>query len=234
MELGVVGASGRMGQSLRQVLLSEKDWNLVFGVARGPLDGFGLHIKDFSNLKISDLTPSGVDVVIDFSLPEISLLAMNWCCENGVPIVSGTTGFNGREKKQIEKMAQRGRILHSPNMSLGIAVLREAMKSLSVLSDFKFEVSEAHHVHKKDSPSGTALMLKEDLQNIAGREVPVQACRQGEVLGEHTVYVRSDQEVLSFKHEATDRSLFARGALRAASWLFAQKKNGLYSLRDMF
>ena len=229
MELGVVGASGRMGQSLRQVVLSDKDWNLVFGLARRPVEGFGQHVEDFSSLN-SD----GVDVVIDFSLPEISLAAMKWCCENEIPIVSGTTGFSQNEKKQIEEMAQKGRVLYSPNMSLGIATLCEAMKSLSSLQGFEFEIDEVHHIHKKDNPSGTALMLKENLQEITGREVSIKAHRQGEVLGEHTVYVRSNQEVLSFKHEAKDRSLFARGALHAASWLVAQKKNGLYSLNDMF
>ncbi|WP_374029484.1 4-hydroxy-tetrahydrodipicolinate reductase [Bdellovibrio bacteriovorus] len=124
-------------------------------------------------------------------------------------------------------------MLWSSNMSLGVAVLNEALKSLSAISHFDFQIEELHHNKKKDKPSGTAITLQENLEKAVGRELPeALAIRGGGIFGVHKIYAMSDEEVLTFEHTALNRTVFAKGAVQAAEWLVKQKP-GLYQIRDV-
>ena len=229
LTLGIVGVSGRMGQALQELLHEKNEWDLVLGVSQTKIDQVKRWEKNFQNLEKIDL-----DVLIDFSLPEISIEAMGWASQWGVPVVSGTTGFNEEQWQQVRRYSDKTRILWSANMSLGVAVLKKALETLSSVSDFDFQIQESHHKFKKDSPSGTALMLQERLEKIVGKTLPpVLAARGGGVLGEHQVLALGQTESLCFSHKAVDRKVFAQGAIKAAGWIVSQKQNGLYSFDDM-
>ena len=194
-------------------------------------------------------------VVIDFTAPAVTARHAQACAANGHALVVGTTGLGVAEMAALQAAAVRVPVLHARNMSLGITVLTELVRQATALlgTDFDVEVTEAHHRHKKDAPSGTALQLGEAAATARGRrleDVAVYAraglaaagrpagaigfasLRAGAIVGDHTVLLAGAEEQLELTHRATDRALFARGALRAAGWL-AGKPAGLYSLREV-
>ncbi len=235
IKLGVIGASGRMGQLISELACVEKKWSLIFGIGRNEKLGFKYYFKNLKEIECLEIEKDSVDVLIDFSSVEVSMGAMAWAARTGIPVVSGTTGFSKKNWEEINRWAQKTRILWAPNMSLGVAALKKSLQGLSLVSGFEFQIHESHHTEKKDSPSGTALMLQEELKEIAKeKDVPIFSTRKKEDIGQHVVLALGEEEVLSFEHRATDRKVFARGALRAASWIISQKKRGLYSLEDVF
>jgi 4-hydroxy-tetrahydrodipicolinate reductase len=197
----------------------------------------------------------GSQVVIDFTAPSVTARHAQACAAGGHALVVGTTGLGAAEMAALQAAAVRVPVLHARNMSLGITVLTELVRQATALlgPDFDVEVTEAHHRHKKDAPSGTALQLGEAAATARGRrleDVAVYAraglaaagrpagaigfasLRAGAIVGDHTVLLAGAEEQLELTHRATDRALFARGALRAAGWL-AGKPAGLYSLREV-
>jgi 4-hydroxy-tetrahydrodipicolinate reductase len=194
------------------------------------------------------------DVAIDFTVPATTAVHAAACAAHGKALVVGTTGLTDAQYGALGAAARRTAVLYGRNMSLGVAILTELVRQASALtgSGFDIEISEAHHRDKRDAPSGTALQLGEAaaagrglaLHDVAssGRTGPdsrrqpgsigFASLRGGGIVGEHTVLFAADEEVLELTHRATDRALFARGALRAAEWL-AGKPPGLYALRDV-
>lgn len=195
------------------------------------------------------------EVAIDFTAPVATERHAQACSAGGHALVVGTTGLGDRERAALKTAAGTIPVLYARNMSLGVTVLTELVRQAALLlgPDFDAEITEAHHRHKKDAPSGTALQLGEALAAARGLHladiavygrsgisptsrpngaIGFAAIRAGAIVGDHTVVLAGAEEVLELTHRATDRALFARGALRAAGWL-AGKPAGLYSLRDV-
>ena len=210
-------------------LAPEFDLNVTGGVARG-----GKMIAGFATVEHpTQLDPALADVVIDFSLPEMTAAVASWCADRKIPLVSGVTGVTKEHKDHLAKTAKVSPVLWAPNMSLGVAVMARMLAEFSRLEGFQFQIEELHHVHKKDKPSGTALFLQEKLKSAVGNDVPAPlAIRGGGIFGIHRAWAMGEEEVITLEHNAMNRRVFARGALRAAVWLLDQKP-GLYTMDDV-
>ena len=218
IRIGLSGASGRMGQSIANLVSSEKQ--------------FQISARYDSRSSLEKWNPSSLSAVIDFSLPHVLSSVLEWCQHNKKPLVSGTTGLTLEEHQKIKQASSVIPLLWAPNTSLGIACLNEWLKTLpQALKNWNIQIEETHHQFKKDKPSGTALFLQQTLKN-KGIETPEpQSIRKGDVKGIHEVFLESPEEILSLKHTALDRKVFARGALKAVEWIIHQKP-GLYSIKD--
>jgi len=202
-----------------------------------------------------ELTPdlAGAQVAIDFSRPDLSLRALNVCRAARVPIVIGTTGHGAEFDARVAAASRDIAVLVAPNTSLGIAVALELVRiaAQALPADFDIEIVEAHHKHKVDAPSGTALALADsaakargldpNADTLPGRagqalrrpgEIGIASIRAGDIVGTHTVLFAGTGERLTVGHEATDRSVFAHGAIRAAGWLASQKP-GRYTMANV-
>lgn len=259
----VLGASGRMGTALIRLIAAGGEHQLVgaLGEPGDPslgrdagqvagLDPLGVMITD-------DLAAAldGCHVAIDFTAAVVTARHAQACAADGHALVVGTTGLGAAELAALQAAARRIPVLHARNMSLGITVLTELVRQAVTLlgPGFDVEITEAHHRHKKDSPSGTALQLGEAAAAARGQQltdvavhgrsglattaraegaIGFASVRGGAIVGDHTVLLAGAEELLELTHRATDRTLFARGALRAASWLVGQPA-GLYSLREV-
>lgn len=218
IKIGLVGASGRMGQEIGNLMT--KDSPYEFFLARGRKD------------KLDVPEAAKVDVWIDFSTPEALPEVLKIAKKHKKPVVCGTTGLTDKEKKLLKKYSESIPVLWASNMSLGVAVLNRALQVFAAISEFDFQIEEIHHNRKKDRPSGTAITLQENLEKVLGRELPpVVSIRGGGVFGEHKIMAMSDEEVITFEHSALNRTVFARGALKAAQWMVGQKP-GYYSIQD--
>ena len=183
-----------------------------------------------------DKLPSKPDFLIDFTLPEGTRVAAQWCAENGVPMVSGVTGLPDDVVDSVRAAADKVAVLWSPNLSLGVNLLADlAGRAGAVLADdVPVHIEDIHHQWKKDAPSGTALMLGERVGEGRGGEesaIDYDSVREGEVIGVHTVTFRMDGEEFDLVHRAHDRAIYALGAINAGQWLMAQPP-GYYSARD--
>lgn len=178
------------------------------------------------------------DVVIDFSLPEGTEQVLDAVVSYNKPLVCGVSGLNDAQMTTLENAARVVPVLYDRNMSLGVAVLERVLREAVVAlgPGFDVEISETHHVHKKDAPSGTALKLGEAVAEARGDSdtsaIRYEVERRGEVPGDHEITLRSPTEVLRLTHSVTTRQVFADGALRAARWL-VNREAGLYSMADV-
>jgi len=258
----VTGAAGRMGKQIISLLLEEDGIEVVgateidghpsVGNDVGEIIGKGkIGVLVSDNL---DKAASRADVVVDFTHPNSTLDAASYASSKGKPMVIGTTGFNPDEKVRLEKLATGFPCVISPNMSIGVNVMFEITKKLAELlgNEFDIEVIEAHHRHKKDSPSGTAMRLGEIIAESTGRnfsnvakferhghvgerglnEIGIQAIRGGDIIGEHSVWFCGNGERVELTHRATNRDNFARGAIRALRWIIG-KPPGVYTMRNV-
>lgn len=218
IKIGLLGATGRMGQEIARLLEDTKGVQLILSVG--------------SKTKVDSDKAQSVDVWIDFSTPEVLEKALQTAVKNKQAYVCGTTGLSEKQKKSLEKAGKQIPVLWSPNMSLGVAVLNEALKVLGGLPRFDFQIEEIHHIHKKDKPSGTALTLQQNLEKAVGRKLPEPlSIRGGGVFGVHKIFALSPEEVITFEHTALNRTVFARGAVQAAQWI-AEQKPGFYTMKD--
>ena len=251
INLAITGCMGRMGQQLIKSTISDKNFKLV-----------ALTENRIINKQISGIKPGlntensfkNANVIIDFTVPECTFEVLKIAAKLKKRVVIGTTGFSKKEENLIKKYARKIPILKAGNMSLGINLLMylTEIASKSLGDNFLSKVSEIHHVHKKDHPSGTALMLgkgiavgkKKDFYKLLGKKylnkksfpyskkINFNSIRKGEVIGEHEVTFSSGKEIITLNHEAFDRALYSEGAFTAAKWLM-NKKSGLYSMRDV-
>jgi 4-hydroxy-tetrahydrodipicolinate reductase len=172
------------------------------------------------------------DVVVDFSLPDamthLAQLILNQDSKKPMPAIAiGSTGWQGHQNQILEDLSKRTCVLVASNFSIGVAALHAALARVSaalIQRGYAPFMVERHHIHKKDSPSGTALALQRSVSPLGPGNVPVHSIRAGEIIGDHTVSFISAGDELMFSHSAKDRSIFARGALQAAIWLVEQKK----------
>ncbi len=185
-----------------------------------------------------DAIVNAADVVIDFSLPEATATVLEAVLRHGKPLVCGVSGLDDRMVDRLDQTAARIPVVYDRNMSLGIAVLERAVRDAAATlgPDFAIEISETHHQHKKDAPSGTALKLGEAIAEERGESgtgsVHFEVERRGEVPGDHEVIMQSASERLTFAHSVTTRQVFADGAIRAARWVVSQAP-GRYQMRDV-
>lgn len=220
LRIGLVGASGRMGQEILKLAAESNKYEVCAEVNR-------------SNGSLSNVKGSSIDVIIDVSLPEGFQAALEWCVKNKKPLVSGTTGLSTQQLKAIEKAGMQIPILWSPNMSIGIAMLQRALSAMGHCDGFDLVIEETHHKRKKDRPSGTAILLKKTIEQKMKRKIDEPlSMRGGGVFGIHKVHFLSEDEALCFEHQALNRRVFASGALTAAEWLF-KKKPSVYKMADV-
>ena len=194
------------------------------------------------------------DVIVDFTVPKCTLEILKIASKLNKRVVIGTTGFTQKEEGLIKKFSKKIPILKAGNMSLGVNLLMylTEITSKSLSEDYLSKIFEIHHKHKKDYPSGTALMLGKGIakgrsKNLLklmgkkflnkksfpyGEKINFKSIRKGEIIGEHEVKFSSGKEIITLNHEAFDRALYSDGALTAAKWLM-NKKTGLYSMRDL-
>ena len=251
IKLTITGCLGRMGQQLIKSAKNSKNFKLV-----------SLTENRIINKKICGLRPQlnsvsafkNANVIIDFTIPKCTLEVLKIASKLKKKVVIGTTGFSKKEENSIKKYSKKIPILKAGNMSLGINLLMHLTEiaSESLGDNFLSKIFEVHHKHKKDHPSGTALMLgkgiatgkNKDFYNLMGKKylnkktfpyskkINFNSIRKGEIVGNHKVFFSSGKETITLDHEAFDRALYSEGALTSAKWLMG-KKPGLYSMRNI-
>jgi 4-hydroxy-tetrahydrodipicolinate reductase len=260
--IAITGAAGRMGKNLLQAVLDAPETTLgaaiinpsssLIGADIGELVGAGkLQVAAVGQLAA---VVDSFDVLIDFTSIELTLANLEFCRVNGKAIVIGTTGFSDEQKSQIAEAGKTIPVVFAPNMSVGVnlcfKLLEVAAKVLA--EDYDIEVIEAHHRHKVDAPSGTALRLGEVVAQALGRDLSECAVygreghtgarpakqigfatiRAGDIVGDHTVLFATEGERIEITHKASSRMTFAKGAVRAASWL-EMHDQGLFDMQDV-
>lgn len=261
----LIGATGRMGTAIVRESVrasaAARSLDVVAAVASPGSKSQGLDVGDIAGVKalgvrvLDELPPdlAQAQVAIDFSRPDLSLRALNVCRAARVPIVIGTTGHGSEFEARIAAASRDIAVLVAPNTSIGVAVAQELVRiaARALPAEFDIEIIEAHHKHKLDAPSGTALALAESAarargldpneDTFSGRagqgarregEIGIASVRAGDIVGTHTVLFAGLGERLTVAHEATDRSIFAIGAIRAAVWLATQKP-GRYTMANV-
>ena len=251
INLAITGCMGRMGQQIIKSTKLDKNFNLITITESKKIN------KKINGIKISLNTKEAfkkADLIIDFTIPKCTLEVLKIAVKLKKKVVIGTTGFTKSEENLIKKFSKKIPILKAGNMSLGINLLMYLTEIASGALEKKFlsKIFEVHHKHKKDYPSGTALMLgrgiaigkNKNFYNLLGKKflnkktfpygskINFNSIRKGEVIGEHEVRFSSGKEIITLNHEAFDRALYSEGALSAARWLI-NKKPGLYSMRDL-
>lgn len=262
IRIAVVGAAGRMGKALIQAVTeaegftlgaaTERPGSTLVGADAGELAGvgrLGVAIQDQLE-KVTD----DFDVVIDFTAPVVTLGHLEVCLAKGKRMVIGTTGFSDEQKATLQAAAEQIALILAPNMSVGVNLCFKLLDlAARVLGDdVDIEVIEAHHRHKVDAPSGTALRMGEVVANALGRDlkecavygregitgerdrktIGFETIRAGDVVGDHTVLFAAMGERVEITHKASSRMTFANGAVRGAGWLM-QRDDGLYDMQDV-
>ncbi|GHA73338.1 4-hydroxy-tetrahydrodipicolinate reductase [Cognatilysobacter bugurensis] len=227
----VHGATGRMGQALMRLGAQRPDATIVAAVSRGmPAQRVVDGVPHFAASELHGAP--AFDVAIDFSLPQGVDGVLALCLERGAAFVSGTTGLEDGQRGSLQAASERIPVLWASNFSLGVAVLGELVeRAAAVLPGWDCDIVEAHHVHKQDAPSGTALTLG-GFAELGGAQPRYASLRAGDIVGEHTVQFATAGERIELIHRATNREVFAHGALHAAVRL-ASRRPGLYRVRDV-
>jgi len=264
LKIGVAGASGRMGKEIIKVIHTRAqergDVNLSSAVVHDKSSFLGVDAGTLAGLPaldlhlVADLASADFDVLIDFSQIASTLENIQYCVDNGKSIVIGTTGFDADQKKKIESAAQSIPVVFAPNMSVSVNLAFHLIDiAARVIGDeTDIEIIEAHHKHKVDAPSGTALRMGEIAANAVGRdlaecgvfareghtgvrdpkEIGFSTVRAGSIIGDHTVMFADDSERLEITHKSQNRSTYAVGSVRAARWIQGQSA-GLYDMQDV-
>lgn len=262
IRLAVLGAAGRMGRAVISLVLDDSRFELVAAHSR-PGSGYVgsdaavLAARPPSGVKVQDDIGNvlgAADVAIEFTRPEFTLEIARHCAEAGCALVSGTTGMDAKQRRELEDVAGKLPVFWAPNMSIGVNLLLAALEHVAANLDgaYDAEIVEAHHRHKVDAPSGTAIALGEVLAKANGEaleslaengrfgrpgprksgKIGFHAIRGGEIIGEHDVRLIAAGEEIRLGHTAYNRGAFAAGALRAAHWLRGRKP-GFYGMGDL-
>ena len=261
MKTVVAGSSGRMGRMLVEAVLASPDLQLhgALDVAGSPALGqdAGAFLGRATGVTISadlEATLAGADVLIDFTRPEGTLAHLTACTRLGVKAVVGTTGFSDEQKAQIAELARTMALVMAPNMSVGVNVVLKLLDvaARALNEGYDIEVIEAHHRHKVDAPSGTALKMGEVLAQALGRDLKTcgvfaregvtgerdpssigfATIRGGDIVGDHTVLFAGTGERIEISHRSSSRAGYAQGSLRAARFLAGQR-TGLFGMNDV-
>ncbi|WP_317201290.1 4-hydroxy-tetrahydrodipicolinate reductase [Janthinobacterium sp.] len=261
LKIAIAGAGGRMGRILIEAVLDAPDATLSGALDRAGSANVGSDAAAFlgkpSGVLISaELAEglAGADFLIDFTRPEGSLQHLAYCAEHGIKMIIGTTGFDAAGKAAIAAAAEKTAIVFAPNMSVGVNVTLKLLElaAQNLAEGYDIEIIEAHHRHKVDAPSGTALKMGEVVAGALGRElkdcavygregvtgerdpstIGFATIRGGDIIGDHTVLFAGIGERIEISHKSSSRASYAHGALRAARFL-ADKSSGLYDMQDV-
>ncbi|MGI9330477.1 MAG: 4-hydroxy-tetrahydrodipicolinate reductase [Gammaproteobacteria bacterium] len=262
MQVAVFGATGRMGQALLRLIALADDLQLAGAVTEAGDSALGRDAGQAAGLPVCGIVLTdkpaqalaAADVAIDFTLPAAAGANASACAAAHVPLVMGTTGLDGAGEAALQSAAGQIAVLYGRNMSLGVNLLTELVRLAAgaLGEEYDIEILEAHHRHKVDAPSGTALQLGEAAAD--GRQRPIDevavyarhgqtgarergtigfaSLRGGSLAGDHSVLLAADDEVIQLSHHAVNRDVFARGALQAARWL-VDRGPGLYGMRQV-
>lgn len=247
LEVMVNGCSGKMGQIVCDLVEQSKDFVLKCGFDRNVTGEFAFPVFN----KIENITEKP-DVIIDFSVPVATFNILEYAVSNHVPIVIATTGFSEEEEEKIKEYSKKIPIFKSANMSYDIMIMRKLLQWLApLLKDTDIEITETHHNRKIDSPSGTAQMLADSINDSLENtlhceynrhdkrekrdtnEIGMHSIRGGNIVGEHVVQFFGEFETFELKHTSYSRNVFAEGALKASEFLIKQSA-GFYTMEDMF
>ncbi|WP_421779399.1 4-hydroxy-tetrahydrodipicolinate reductase [Kiloniella litopenaei] len=261
-KIGIVGCAGRMGRMLTDVIGRTDNCEVFGGTELPGSPNLGKDLGELAGIGTIDVKVGddplalfeACDVVIDFSVPEATLNHAKLAAKTGCSLVVGTTGMTHEQVAELEAATTTTSIVFARNMSLGVNLLMSIVEQVaaSLDEDYDIEVVEMHHRHKVDSPSGTALALGEaaaagrgvDLDKVADKvrdgiigarkrgDIGFATLRGGDVVGDHSVIFAADGERIELGHRASNREVFARGAVKAANWLEG-KENGFYDMRDV-
>lgn len=250
----ISGAAGKMGVKVRRAAASRGDVKPVCGVdLKSDLKNPDFPVyPSFDDLtkEVGDARKAA-DVIIDFSAPSALGGVLGFAVKHGVPVVLCTTGYDEKDEERIKAAAEKTAVFRTDNTSAGVYALKRAVKLVAeILGGFDVEIIEKHHNEKKDAPSGTALAIAEVVKSVRKdcyavygrngftgardrREIGVHSVRGGNVVGEHQVIFAGNDETVTITHCATDKNVFASGAIDAAVFI-ADKKSGLYGMEDLF
>jgi len=258
-KLIVIGAAGRMGKRIISLAIESSRFDIIAAVEKKNHPDIGKDAglvaqAELLNVKLNSTYPAGANVAIDFSQPEAADKTINYCADNNVALVLGTTGLSDAQREKIKAASAKTPIMYATNMSVGMNVLFSLVGKVAAMlgEDYDIEIIEQHHRFKKDAPSGSALTLAENICKATGRSFPdslthgrrgkdalrqkgdigMHAVRAGDITGKHEVIFSTLGETVTISHTAHSRDTFARGALRAAEWV-VDRKPALYSMADV-
>lgn len=234
IKIGICGCAGKMGTRIFNLASDDRDIEVVMGLEAKGHPSIGSKI---GRGKVSDDCGEikSVDVLIDFTTPEATMEHLAAAVRHNRSIVIGTTGLSDEQVEKIGEAAKKIPVVFSPNMSIGVNLLfrlvKEAAGKLS--EDYRIKIAEAHHIHKKDAPSGTAKKLAQIIKEASMREVgDIKSIREGEIVGDHKVTFESPYDIIELSHSAKTRDIFAKGAIAAAKFV-AGKRPKLYDMQDV-
>ena len=259
LNIAIPGVSGRMGKSIAISCTQTDNTRLSVATERPESSLIGVDVGDLIsidplNIIIQAQLSTDFDVLIDFTTPNVTMTHLQYCLQHHKSMVIGTTGFDTEQLHFIQQASKEISIVKAPNMSVGVNLCFKLLEIASqVLKDeVDIEIIEAHHRHKVDAPSGTALKMGEIIAQTLGRDlkecavygregqtgtrerstIGFESIRAGDIVGDHTVLFADEGERIEITHKASSRMTFAKGALRAAHWL-RDKKSGIYDMQDV-
>ncbi len=232
IKLVVSGACGKMGSRIISLASADREIKVILGLEKKDHSMIG---KMVGEIKISD-TPEEIkdtDVLVEFTNPQATLEHLNFALKYKKPVVIGTTGLSDEQKEIVKRASEDIPIVFSPNMSVAVNLLfRLTKEAAEILSDYSANITEAHHIHKKDAPSGTAKRLVEIVREEGLEIKDIKSIREDEIVGDHEIILDSAFDTIKLSHSAKTRDIFAKGALEAVKWV-VNKRNGLYSMDDV-
>ena len=218
VRIALSGANGRMGTSLQKL------------INKSPV--LKLTAKAHKKSCFKNWQDKQIDGMIDFSAPAFFSISLDWAVQHKKAFVSGTTGLNAKQKKEMKKASQKIPLFYSENMSPGIFLMSQWMHAL-FNPELKILLEDIHHKDKKDKPSGTALRLKNNLPSFLHKNLKIKSYRQGKEFGTHRLTIQNKEEILILEHRALNRELFSKGALQALLFIL-NKKQGYYDLNQLY
>lgn len=233
IKLAISGARGRMGQAIAKLAEVDPEIEITTLLEHAGHPDIG---QTFTNVELTGNNAhiSGCGALIEFTLPDGTLTNLRAAVRYQVPTIIGTTGFTTEQLAEIKECATKVPVVLASNMSIGVNTLFKLIEIAGAkIHPHSIHISETHHVHKKDKPSGTAKTMAQTAEKASGLTITdIEALREGEVIGDHTIRFESEEDVLTISHHAKDRAMFARGAITAAKFL-QNKKAGLYTMQDV-
>lgn len=236
IKLAVSGCRGRMGARITHLALADNAFEVTTLLEHPghpkknePVEGIAVSTNN------DDL--AGCDVLIEFTLPDATLQNLEACVKHNVKMVIGTTGFTPEQVGKIEAASKKIPIVFSSNMSVGVNIFFKLLEHLTRMlpAEYAAKIIEAHHIHKKDAPSGTAKTLASIIEENSSRKVPhadIDSVREGEIIGDHEIIFAGPEDIITIKHHAKNRDIFAKGSLVAAKFL-NDKSSGLFDMQKV-
>jgi 4-hydroxy-tetrahydrodipicolinate reductase len=234
IKLAISGACGKMGSRIADLAAKDPDFKIAVCLERSACVDLGLE-KHGTKVIDDVVAVKDVDVIIEFTCPEATVDHLKKAKAYKKAMVIGTTGLKENETEEIKKASLDIPLVYAPNMSVGVNIVFDLVRRAAAgLSGYTASIKEAHHIHKKDAPSGTAKKLASIIEDekAARLDKNIKSIREGEIIGDHEIAFESPVDAVTIRHSAKTRDIFVLGALRAAKWIVG-KKPGLYGMNDV-